>query len=107
MKKKSAGDYLNEWCTLEADKMIAKLTLGREEDERDVYMSVGRGRGPHQLRNYSTRPPVQITKEILHCHGLPAFLATRRALSRPAPGPGCSFCYVMGRRKGRGYCNYH
>ena len=65
MKKKSARDYLNNWCTPEANEMVAKLTPGLEEDERDVYMSVGRGRGPHQLRNYSTRTPVQVTNEIL------------------------------------------
>ena len=49
-------------------------------------MSVGRGRGPHQIRNYlSRRPPVQIKKEIPYCQGWPVFLATRRAFHDPLP----------------------
>ena len=43
---KSARDYLNELSTREADEMVTRLALGLEEGERDVYMSVGRGRGP-------------------------------------------------------------
>ena len=48
-------------------------------------MSVGQGFGPHQIKNYSSCPPIQIKKEIPHCHGLPAFLATRGARHDPLP----------------------
>ena len=106
-KLDTAKDYMNAWCTPEADESFAKLTLEHEKEERDVYMSVGRGRGPHQIRNYLSRPPVQIKKEITHCHGLPAFLATRGALSRPAPGRDCQWCFAMGRGRGCGYCKDH
>ena len=79
-----------------------------EEEERQItYMTAGRGRGPHQIRNYISRPPIIVKKEIPHCHGLPASMASRGALSRPAPGRGCDFCYVMGRGRGTGYCKYH
>ena len=64
-KKKIARDYLNDWCTPEAVEMVAKLTLGLEEDERGIYMSVGRGRGPRQLRNYPTRPQYKLQKRSL------------------------------------------
>ena len=77
-------------------------------------MSVGRGRGPHNVRNYSWQPAVIITKEIpatkrKNCHGLPTYLATssRGALSRPAPGRGCDWCFAIGRGRGRGYYKYH
>ena len=73
----TAEDYKNAWCTPEAEEYFAKLTLELEIEERDVYMYVGRGRGPDQIRNYLSRPPKHIEKEIPHCHGLPAFLATR------------------------------
>ena len=85
LKNKSAQDYLNDWCTPEADEMVATLTLGLGKDERDVYMSGGRRRGPHQLRNYSNRPPVLITRETPHCHGLLLFLATRELGYEPLP----------------------
>ena len=50
-KKKTAPDYLEEFCLEEADEFVARLTLNLEEDEKEVHMSVGRGRGPHQKRN--------------------------------------------------------
>ena len=62
------------------------------DNEKDVYMSDGRGRGPHILRNYSCRPAVRVTEEIPHCHGLSTYLATRGALSRPAPGGNLTCC---------------
>ena len=80
---------MNDLCSPEADDYFAKLSLELENEEKEVYMTVGRGRGPHQIRNYLSLPTVQIKKEIPHCHGLPAFLATRWALSLPAPGRGC------------------
>ena len=67
-EKKTAREYRDAWCTPEAEEYFAKLTLSLEEEENDIYTSVGRGRGPHQLRNYSSRYPVQVTKEIPHCH---------------------------------------
>ena len=75
--------------------------------KKKIYMSIGRGRGPHQFRNYVSRPPVQIKREIPHCHGLPALLATRGALSRPAPGRGWEWCFATRRGRGRGYCKDH
>ena len=95
----TAKDYRRAWCTPEAEQYFAKLTLSLRVEEKETYMSVGRGRGHHQLRNYSCCPPVQGTKEIPHCHGLPVSLATRGALSRPAPGRGCNFCYVSGKKE--------
>ena len=92
----------------EEQEHFERMALELEEEERQItYMTAGRGRGPHQIRNYISRPPVVIKKEIPHCHGLPVSLASRGALSRPAPGRGCSFCYVMGRGRGRRYCKYH
>ena len=76
---------MDAWCTPEAEDYFAKLTVSLEEEEKDIYMSVGRGRGPHQLRNCSRCPSVQVTKEVPHCHGLPASFASRGALSRSAP----------------------
>ena len=58
----SAEDYKNAWCTPEAERYFAKLTLELAREERDVYISVGRGCGSHQIRNYLSRPPVQIKK---------------------------------------------
>ena len=92
-KKKSAKDYMDNLCTPDADEYFARLTLELEEEEKDTYMSVGRGRSSHQIRKYSSRPPVQIKNEIPHCDRLPAFLATRGSLSR--------------RGRGRGYCECH
>ena len=86
------------------EEMIREL---EEEEKRIAYMSAGRERGPHQLRNNYGRPTVRVTKEIPHCHGLPTYLATRRALSRPAPGRSCEWCFAIGRGRGRGYCKYH
>ena len=105
-KKKSAKDYVHDLCTPDADEYFASLTLELEEEEKDIYKSVGRGRGPHQIRNYSSRPPVQTKKRVPHCHGLPVFLATRGAMSRPAPGRSCDWCFAMGRERNRGYCKY-
>ena len=49
------------------EKMVLELV---EEEQRIAYMTAGRGRGPHQIRNYISRPSVTITKEVPHCHGL-------------------------------------
>ena len=86
------------------EAMIREL---EEEERKFAYMTAGRGRGPHQIRNYITRPPVVINKDIHLCHSLPVSMASKGALSRPAPGRGCDFCYVLGRGRGRGYCKYH
>ena len=47
-------------------------------------MSVGRGRGPHQIRNYISRPSVEKKKEIPHCHGLHVSLALRDVVATSA-----------------------
>ena len=60
----TAEQYRNAWHTPEAEDYFKKLTLELEREEKEIYMSVGRGRGPHQVRNYISRPPVQIKKEI-------------------------------------------
>ena len=86
------------------ENMVREL---EEEEKRIARMTAGRGRGPHQMRNYLSRPSVLVTKEIPHCHGLPTYLARRGALSRPAPGRGCEWCFALGRGRGRGYCKYH
>ena len=78
-----------------------------EEEKRIARMTAGRGRGPHRMRNYISQPSVLVTKEIPHCHGLPTYLARRGALSRPAPGRGCEWCFALGRGRGRGYYKYH
>ena len=103
----TAEQYRKAWHTPEAEDYFEKLTLELEREEKEIYMCVGSGRGTHQIRNYISRPPVQIKKEIPRCHGLPAFLATRGALSRIAPGRGCELCFAMGRGRGRGYCKDH
>ena len=99
--------YRKAWHTPEAEDYFENFTLKLEREEKEVYMSVGRGKGPHQIRNYMSRPAVKIKKEIPHCHGLPVSLASRGALSRPALGRGCDLCYILGRGRGRGYCKYH
>ena len=106
-KRKTARDYMNDLCSAETEEYFAKLSVELENEDKETYMSVGLGRGPQQVRNYLSRPPVQIKKEIPHCHGLPAFLATRGALSRPASGRGCEWCFAMGRGRGHGYCEDH
>ena len=73
-----------------------------QEEKKIAYMTAGRGRGPHQIRDYISRPPVVIKKEIPHRLGLPICLATRGALSRPAPGRDFTCCAgVAGFGRGR------
>ena len=86
------------------ENMVREL---EEEEKRIARMTAGRGRGPHRMRIYISQPSVLVTKEIPHCHGLPTYLARRGALSRPAPGRGCEWCFALGRGRGRGYCKYH
>ena len=81
-KGNTARDYMIDLCSAETDEYFAKLSLEFENEEKEIYMSVGSERGPHQVKNYLSRSPVQIKKEIPHCLGLPAFLATRGARSR-------------------------
>ena len=56
-RKKSAKDYMNDLCTPDADEYFARLTLELKKEEKDIYKSVGRGGGPHQIRNYSSCTP--------------------------------------------------
>ena len=73
-------------------------------EDKEYYATVGRVRGPHSIRTVRPRqPPVLVTREILHCHGVPAFRATA-ALSRPVPGRNCA-CYneLAGLGSGQGY----
>ena len=86
------------------DNMLREL---EEEEKRITRMTAGRGRGPHQTRAYLRQPEITIMKEIPRCHGLPTYLARRGALSRPAPGRGCEWCFALGRGRGRGYCKQH
>ena len=80
----TAEQYRKAWHTPEAEDCFKKLTLELEREEKEVYMSVGRGRGPHQIRNYISRPSVEIKKEIPHCHGLPVSLALRDVVATSA-----------------------
>ena len=81
-----------------------------EQEERKITdMTAGRGRSPHQTRDYISRPSVVIKKEIPHCHGLSVWLASRGALSPAAPGRNftcCSEVAGFGRGRSRGYYKY-
>ena len=90
--KKSAREYHEERCSLEEKEYFTKLALELEQEEKKIaYMTAGRGRGPHHVRNYISCHPVVI-KEIPHCRALPLSLASRGALSRPAPGRNFTCC---------------
>ena len=50
----------------EAQEYFEKLVRELEQEERKIaYMTAGRGRGPHQIRDYISRPPLVIKKKIL------------------------------------------
>ena len=89
---------------------LEKMVLDLEEEEKKIeYMKAGRGRGPHQVRKYVSRPSIVVKEEIPHCHGLPLSLASRGALSRPAPGRNftcCSGIPGFGRGHGQGQSKY-
>ena len=89
---------------------LEKMVLDLEEEEKKIeYMKAGTGRGPHQVRNYISRPSIVVKKEIPPCHGLPLSLASRGALSRPAPGRNftcCSGIPGFGRGRGQGQSKY-
>ena len=86
-KKKTPQEYHEKLCSPEAQEYFEKMVHELEQEEKTIaYMTAERGRGPHQIRDYISRPPVVIKKVIPHCHGLPVYLASRGALSRPAPG---------------------
>ena len=108
--KKSAREYHEELCSMEEKEYFAKLALELEQEEKKIaYMTAGKGRGPHQVRNYISRPPVVIKKEIPHCRALPLSLASREAPSRPAPGRNftcCSGIPGFGRGHGQGQSKY-
>ena len=84
---------------------LEKMVLDLEEGEKKIeYMKAGRGRGPHQVRKYISRPSIVVKKEIPHCHGLPLSLASRGALSRPAPGRNFTCCSgIPGFGRGHGH----
>ena len=89
---------------------LEKMVLDLEEEEKKIeYMKAGRRRGPNQVRKYISRPSVVVKKEIPHCHGLPLSLASREAVSRPAPGRNftcCSGVPGFGRGHGQGQRKY-
>ena len=89
---------------------LEKMVLDLEEEEKKIeYMKAGRRRGPHQVRKYVSRPSIVVKKEVPHCHGLPLSLASRGALSRPAPGRNftCSSGIPgFGRGHGQGQSKY-
>ena len=104
------GEYNEKLCSMEEKEYFTKLALELEQEEQKIaYMTAGRGRGPHQVRNYISRPPVVTKKEIPHCRALPLSLASRGALSRPAPGRNftcCSGIPGFGRGHGQGQSKY-
>ena len=89
---------------------LEKMVLDLEEEEKKIeYMKAGRGRGPHPVRKYISRPSIVVKKGIPHCHGLPLSLASRGALSRPAPGRNFTCCSEIpgfGRGHGQGHSKY-
>ena len=71
---------------MEEKEYFAKLAFELEQEEKKIaYMTAGRGLGPHQVRNYISRPPIAVKKEIPHCHALPLTLASRGACHVPLP----------------------
>ena len=82
--KSQQREYHEESCSMEEKEYFAKLAFELEQEEKKIaYMTAGRGRGPHQVRNYISRPPIVVKKEIPHCRTLPLTLASRGALSLP------------------------
>ena len=108
--EKPAREYHEESCSMEEKEYFAKLAFELEQEEKKkAYMTAGRGRGPHQVRNYISRPPFVVKKEIPHCRALPLTLASRGALSRPAPCRNFTFCSGIpgfGRGHGQGQSKY-
>ena len=85
------------------EKMVPDL---EEEEKKTEYMKAGRRR---KVRKYISCPSIVVKKEIPHCHGLPLSLASRGALSRPAPGryfTCCSGIPGFGRGHGQGQSKY-
>ena len=83
-RKCQQREYHEESCSMEEKEYFAKLAFELEQEEKKIaYMTAGRGRGPHQVRNYISRPPIVVKKEIPHCRALPLTLASRGALSLP------------------------
>ena len=84
---KTVQEYMEELISPDMNEYLAKLELDMgNEAKKEAYLTAGRGRGPNQVRNYVSRLSVLIKKKIPYCHGLPLSLASRGALSRPAPG---------------------
>ena len=99
-----------ECCPEEIERLEKEVRELDEEERKIRDMKAGRGRGPLQSRKYNGRPPVIIRKEIPHCYALPLSLATRGALSRPAPGRDFTCCGSIpgfGRGRGQGRGNYY
>ena len=95
-----------EICPIESARREQELREMEEEERLITKMTSGRGRG-RGTRIFNGRPPVIIRKEIPHCRAIPLSLASRGALSRPAPGRDYSCCsgipgFGIGRGQGRG-----
>ena len=95
-----------EICPIESARREQELREMEEEERLITKMTSGRGRG-RGTRIFNGRPPVIIRKEIPHCRAIPLSLASRGALSRPAPGRDYSCCsgipgFGIDRGQGRG-----
>ena len=99
-KQKTTAEYLNNLNEPPLPDLEALCRV--DLDEKNLYVSAGRGRGPHKMRNYAIQPPVKVVKELPHCLGLPVFLATRGVLARPAPGRNYNYCPEIARGRGKG-----
>ena len=95
-----------EICPIDTMRREQELREMEEEERFITKMTAGRGRS-RGTRILNGRPPVIIRKEIPHCRAIPLSLASRGALSRPAPGRDYSCCsgipgFEIGRGQGRG-----
>ena len=97
--KKSLSHSPSRRILREADSGV------RKRRKRSVYVCRTRERSTSNKKLYFTSCCGDKEKKTI-VMGYPC-LWPLEGPSRPAPGRGCNFCFVLGRGRGRGYCKYH
>ena len=65
---------------------LEKMVLDLEEEETKIdYMKAGRGRGPHQVRNYISRPSIVVKRKFRIATVYPCLLLQEGPCHDPLP----------------------